>query len=176
MQPPIPLVALPADEKTRQALRSSVLIHAAPREAVSAIVQGRQTDPRRFGTWNVHLRAGQGWAPGKWSRDYSVLTIPFALGAEDYGRYIYFFAGEPGFWARFKNLTPPDFLLTPWKLLQGAEALLTRYAFFTLSGADVIQADTPLYWRADDRAVVIRTSDIRAGAEVRPANCPGFPA
>lgn len=177
MQVPVPLVAMPADAATRRRIRSSLLVHAAPREAVSGIVEARQRDPGRFGTWQVVLRSGQGWAPGRWTRDYSVADRPFGMGdeARDYGHYIYFFAGEPGFWGRFKNLTPPDFLLAPWKLFGGGEALLTRYVFLTVRGDEVVSEQAPLFWRSDDRCVVLRAREVRCGAEIRPQECPGMP-
>jgi len=83
MQPSLPLVAMPADTRARMMLRETLLIHAAPLELVSKIVKGPQRDASRFGTWNITLKSGQGWSPGKWSRDYSVLDIPFAAGAQD---------------------------------------------------------------------------------------------
>jgi hypothetical protein len=172
---PVPLLAIPANPAKRRQLRQSLLVHAAPLKAIRSIVLGRQADRLAYGTWRVTLKAGSGWVLGKISRDYSIIDRPFAFSDADYAHYMYFFAGEPNWWGRFKNLTPPIWLLTPWKLFAGGEALLTQYAFLTVRGADVIEEETPLFWRADDSAVVVRRASVTCGAEIRPSACPGLP-
>lgn len=125
----------------------SALYHYAPLEALDGIVTRVTGRPGDWTECDLRLTASPGWswAGKRLFRDYSVLD--FELKLKNRGVYTYFFGGLPSRWGLYKNLD-----LSKAKPIEeqgwGAvriplEDLLARY-------------DGPIFYRADDAAVVIR--------------------
>src|SRR4051794_40194398 len=98
-------IATPATTSQMRFIAEAELIHVAPRAALERIVT--DGEPISGRDCVVHLESGQGWSlfPFKLLRDYSVLDA--AVTDTDYwGRYLYFFLGEPHWWSYRKNITP----------------------------------------------------------------------
>ncbi len=177
----IPLIATPATGDTRRMIADATLLHFAPLEALGSIVVDR-TMPARFGNCTVDLKAGNGWSSlFKLLRDYSVLDPGFGRAA-DFGRYLYFFLGRPGSWAFAKNISPAPVVQTLLgDLLRrlGAEGLAGRldaraeeavrkeFGVIEVRGLDALAGDRAVFWRADDKVVVLR-GGYRGPARVTP--------
>jgi hypothetical protein len=95
-------------------------------------------------------------APFRLLRDYSVAD-PYLTDLKSYGRYTYFFLGEPGWWAVKKNIG----LGARWGDL-GAD-----FVVFRVRGDDVLKCAELLFYRPDDKVVVIR-GDYQGPASVEP--------
>lgn len=151
------VIAIEATESRRQEIRNATLVHATSRSNFGSIVVDNQPTSRAIGeTHTVHLEAAQGFSLGRLLRDYSVLDVNVTSDA-DWGRYLYFFLGEPGRWATFKNLS----MRKSWSRVQ-TEAMVIR-----IDGRVFMDAigDAPLFYRIDDGAVVLR-GDYRGPAHV----------
>ncbi len=147
-------IALPLPRMLLRKLGFDMLYHYTPLAALGGIL-GRVTG--RDGPWTegaLDLRSSSGFSsPGRLMRDYSVLD--FELKLKGRGTYTYFFGGEPSGWGLRKNLGASTDQSAEEQGLGiiriGLEALLARY-------------DGPVFWRADDSAVVIRGSYQGPGA------------
>jgi hypothetical protein len=134
-------IAIPLALLTRRIedrIRQGELWHFTSPARLNEIATGLR-EGAGFGTHQVRLVAGSGWSPGRLLRDYSVLDLnPFNLrGDPDYGRYLYFFLGEPGLWGRLKNLPRGDF------------------AIVKIRAADILTSGVAAFYRFDDQAVVV---------------------
>lgn len=151
------VVALPATAGQLADIAAGTLVHVTHRDNGSSIIVDSQPTSRAIGeNHTVDLRAAQGYRLGRLLRDYSIID-PFVTNDAEWGRYLYFFLGEPGIWARIKNLS----VWRSWSRIQ-REALVIR-----ISGANFIAqaGDAPIFYRLDDDAVVLR-GDYRGPAHV----------
>jgi hypothetical protein len=142
-------------------IAASTLVHVTDPSRISSIIVDKS--PKSVSSigenCTVSLKAGQGWniAPFRLLRDYSVLDMEIT-NLKNWGRYTYFFVGEPSRWAILKNLTR----LRKW------EDLCVEFAVIRISGSAILsQAGCPIFYRADDDAVVVR-GDFTGPAAVTP--------
>jgi hypothetical protein len=106
---------------------------------------------RRDGEWadcNVDLVGTSGFgSAGRLFRDYSVVDFEFSL--RNRGSYTYFFAGDPSTWGLVKN----------FETWTEATLLKNGFAFIRIATKDFLDTyKGPIFWRPDDKAVVIRGS------------------
>ena len=144
------IVSLPVTSTQRAAIAAGELVHLTAREALPKIVVGGAPESGR--EQQVHLVAGQGWSlfPFKLFRDYSVLDV----GVTDtsyWGQYLYFFLGEPNWWAYRKNITPFVSPFRDWDSLSKTHAVIRVFGRAVLD-----QAGAHVFYRADDGVVIIR--------------------
>lgn len=142
------VIAYPATEARLAEIAAGILVHVTGRENREGIVVNDHPSTAEIGeNCTVDLRASQGFQLGKLLRDYSVID-PYVTSDSSWGSYLYFFLGEPGWWASFKNLSPWQ----SWSTIQ-QQALVIR-----ISGRCFVAAAgrQPLFYRPDDGAVVLR--------------------
>jgi hypothetical protein len=141
------VIAAPIPRILLRNLGFSALYHYAPLEALPGIVTRETGRPGDWTECDIRLTASPGWAWGtkRLFRDYSLLD--FELKLKERGVYTYFFGGLPSRWGLLKNLNlsaAKPMEEQGWGAVRvGLEDLLARY-------------QGPVFYRADDAAVVIR--------------------
>lgn len=154
------VIAVKPTKRQLGMIGSSTLVHVAELSRLALIVVDKTPPASQTIGENctISLKAGQGWSatPFKLLRDYSVLDTDFT-NLKDWGRYLYFFVGDPGKWAVFKNLDS----FRSW------EDICRNFAVIRISGAK-LPAGSPVFFRPDDDVVVMR-GDYTGPAAVTPA-------
>jgi hypothetical protein len=139
-------IAIPASKNRLATVSGSVLVHVTEPSNISSIVVDLKPASTNINeNCTVFLKAGQGWsvAPMRLFRDYSVLELDVA-NTKNWGKYLYFFLGEPSRWAILKNLSS----LKRWEDLQSS------FGVIRVSGAQLLsKSGQPVFYRPDDNAV-----------------------
>lgn len=142
------VVAYPVGSARLREIEAASLLHVSKSRYRDQIITS--TDARDLpahANCRIHLKAGQGWsvAPFRLLRDLSVLD-PFLTKTKAYGRYTYFFLGDPSWWARTKNIS--------WGYR--TEAPSEGTTVYRIEGRDLLSCADLLFFRPDDKVVVIR--------------------
>jgi hypothetical protein len=142
---PIP-IAIPIPRFVFRGMGFDWMYHLTTPTALETIVQRVTGRPGVWTECTVRLLATSGFSsPRRLLRDYSVLD--FELTADGRGRYTYFFCGEPSGWGLFKN----------FQAFGGGSPLDHGFGVVRIRVDDLLaRYDGPLFYRADDHALVIR--------------------
>lgn len=103
---PLPFVIPLVTSGTRKLIEDGILWHYTKQEFAEAIVQPGAPPPgRAFGNAIVRLQPPQGYAFDFWKfiRDATVIDLP-VFDRANWGRYLYFFLGEPSARLRAMNV------------------------------------------------------------------------
>ncbi len=150
---------MPTPRLLLRRLGFTALYHYAPLEALPGIVTRITARPE--GEWarcdlSLHASPAWSWGRKRLLRDYSL--VDFEMRLSNRGAYTYFFGGEPSRWGLLKNLNlsaARPIEEQGWGVVRVTlDDLLARY-------------NGPIFFRADDAAVVIRGGYNGPGA-VRP--------
>ncbi|MCP5341358.1 MAG: hypothetical protein H6901_04000 [Rhodobacteraceae bacterium] len=142
------VVAFPATKGLVDEIRGKSLFHVSASRFRNDIIKNtKNSHLPNHANCEISLKPGQGWsvAPFRLLRDYSIMD-PYLNHIKAWGKYTYFFIGEPGWWAVKKNIGPG----ARWGNL-GPDTTV-----YEILGRDLVKNASLLFYRPDDKVLVIR--------------------